>query len=167
MSSSQETYGDDFGAERMWGLKELPLPDQIGLWPPAPGWYVVAALLVILFGYWCWNRYQKWKHDAYRRDGITAIEAMRADSSELQRLPFLLRRTALQTYPRTDVASLRGAEWIAWLNGSAGRDVFADVDADTFDSLTYQSTPTCPQGQDLQRILDGARYWMRNHRAAV
>jgi hypothetical protein len=167
MASTQETYGDNFGAERMWGLKELPLPEPIGLWPLAPGWYFVASLLLILFGYWCWRRYLAWRHNAYRREGVVAIEAMRADSAALQRLPFLLRRTALITCPRADVASLRGTNWIAWLNGSAGQDLFVEADADLFDKIIYQAAPVIPHRKDVDRILEGASYWMRNHRAAV
>ena len=167
MASTQDIYGDDFGAERMWGLRELPYPEDIGWWPLAPGWYAIAALLVVLLAVWVWRRYLIWKRNAYRRDGLLAIRTMRTNSAQLRQLPFLLRRTALIGYPRADVASLRGAQWIAWLNGSAGRDVFEDADAARFDALTYQSGTEPVQGDELQRMLDGASYWMRNHRAAV
>lgn len=167
MSSSQDVYGEDFGAERMWGLKELAPPEPVGLWPLAGGWYVVAAILIVLLGFVFWRRYRAWKRNAYRRRGVALISAMSADPELLRQLPFLLRRTALLAHPRADVASLRGKEWIAWLNGVADRDVFSVSDASCFDAMVYQASFALPERPERQRLIDGARQWMKYHRAAV
>ena len=46
-SNSQQSAAEIFGSDRMWGLKELDLPEPVSWWPQTPGWYVLAALLVV------------------------------------------------------------------------------------------------------------------------
>ena len=30
-------------------LNDIVIPDPVAWWPPAPGWYVLAAILLIIF----------------------------------------------------------------------------------------------------------------------
>ena len=36
-----------FGSDRMWGLKELPLPEPVSWWPQTTGWYVLGSLIFL------------------------------------------------------------------------------------------------------------------------
>ena len=166
MASTRELYGDDFGAERMWGLQELPLPDAVGWVPLAPGWYIVLTLAVGLIAWWARRRYLAWRLDAYRRAALVELQQMR-DPESLRVLPQLLRGAALAAFPRAQVASLRGNAWIAWLNGTAGRDLFLDGDAATLDALVYSRDTVQPSAEETARLRDAASQWMRHHRAAI
>ena len=48
-------------------LRDLHLPDAIGWWPLAPGWWVVIALVAALLGYILWRVYKHWQFNAPRR----------------------------------------------------------------------------------------------------
>jgi len=37
---------NEFGSDRMWGLKELPPPDPVSWSPQSSGWLFVAALVL-------------------------------------------------------------------------------------------------------------------------
>jgi len=165
---AQETQAELFGSDRMWGLKELPLPEPVTWWPQTAGWAVLAVALLILLawaGYRVWRRIQR---NAYRREGLVRLEAMKSDRSALSELPLLLRRSALQAAPRRNVAGLRGTDWIDWLNASAGRQLFGEGDAVILDELAYaQDNDRAADDASVQHVLEASREWMRSHRAAV
>lgn len=167
MDSSRDRFGDDFGGERMWGLKELPLPESPPWWPVAPGWYFVAGFVLLLLAYLVWRQYRAWRRNQYRRDALAQLSRMTPDPGEAKKLPFLLRRTALLAYPRVQVASLRGREWMSWLNGSAGSDIFVAEDADTLDKLAYAPDRALPAADQVARAIAAARRWTRLHRAGL
>ena len=167
MATSEETFGSEFGAERMWGLQELGPPVTPPMFPPAPGWYIVAVLVLIAVLYLAYRLHRRHRANRYRRTAIAEIARMRTKHSNLPQLPALLRCTALIAFPRAEVAGLRGNAWIAWLNGSAGENVFADSDADLLDGLVYARTPTLPSDEQAANLLDAAESWVRGHRAHV
>jgi hypothetical protein len=163
MDSTRDRYGDDFGGEQMWGLKELAYPDAIPFWPQTAGWLVVGILLLALLGWFAWRLRRRWLHNAYRREALSSIAAMDADPTLAKRLPFILRRSALAAYDRSVVASLRGADWVHWLNETAEREVFKPDAADTLDRLAY-SNADVSRGE-IEPLLAASRDWLRHHRA--
>jgi len=163
MDSTRDRFGDDFGGEQMWGLKELAYPDAIPFLPQTVGWLVVVILLLALLGWLAWRARKRWLKNAYRREALSSIEAMRADPAGAAQLPFILRRSALAAYERCDVASLRGAEWMGWLNESAGRELFPGDAAAILDRLAYSREALSPA--EIEPLLVASREWVRLHRA--
>ena len=71
---------------------------------------------------------------------------------------------------RQDVASLRGRDWIAWLNASSGKTLFDDEAAALIDQLPYATPTSLAVLRDeprTQKLLDASQTWVREHRAAV
>jgi len=166
VTSSAERFGDDFGAERMWGLKELAYPDPVPFLPLTPGWWVLAAVLFLFACYLFWWAKQHRQRNAYRRSGIAHLRHLSASKDNLDQLPFILRKAALVAYPRADVASLSGEAWRQWLNQSAGREVFSEAQASMLDVLAYQSGGNSRvAAADADRLLHAGISWMRLHRA--
>ena len=48
-------------------LRDLHLPEAIGWWPLAPGWWVELAIVVVALGYGAWRMYKRWRFHAPRR----------------------------------------------------------------------------------------------------
>jgi hypothetical protein len=163
MDSTQDRFGDDFGGEQMWGLKELAYPDAISFLPQTIGWLVVALVVLTLLAWLGWRARKRWLNNAYRREAVASIEAMRMDPAAAAQLPFILRRSALAAYERRDVASLRGAEWTGWLNESAGRELFTADASLLLDRLAYGREALSPA--DIEPLLAASRDWVRLHRA--
>ena len=65
----------------------------------------------------------------------------------------ILKRTALVAYPRTDVASLSGSAWLAWLAETGGRPVPAAVDRspDDWESSPNTSADECRRSRRVRR----------------
>jgi Domain of unknown function (DUF4381) len=112
-------------------LRDLHLPEAIGWWPLAPGWWLVLALcatgIVLLI-----RRYLRARSGAAaRRHALRRLAQLTADfeshrdavafSSGLSRL---LRRTMLAYAPRQDVAGLTGNDWLVWLDQDLDRPLF-------------------------------------------
>ncbi len=109
-------------------LRDIHLPEAIGWWPPAPGWWLltVSMVLIVLLLHRGWRRLRA------RRYGIRAqararFQALRqeyarsGDQGQLVRgLSVLLRRACLSVYPRTEVAGLAGERWLKHLDRGLG-----------------------------------------------
>lgn len=104
-------------------LKDLHLPETIGWWPLAPGWWILAALVVTGLTYLAWRWYRAWRFNAPRRFALRELAKFEAayldhhDPVTLgKQLSELLRRSMLAYAPRGHMAGLTGEAWLAWLD---------------------------------------------------
>lgn len=110
-------------------LRDIHLPDPVGWWPPAPGWWLLSfvTLASIAFALWLWRRRQR---STIKKLALRELELIAADSGDVgakpQRLAILLRRVCLSTYPREDVAGLAGDAWLSFLDGTLGDRRFSE-----------------------------------------
>lgn len=163
-----ESSAELFGSDRMWGLKELPLPEPVSWWPQTPGWYLLGTALLLVLVWLGWKLWLRYQRNSYRREGMARLNGMASDPQALKDLPFLLRRSALQAAPRKDVASLRGDDWLAWLDDSAGRKLFEQTDAEALDELSFAGeNDRSLDDVSAQRLIEASKVWMRSHRAAI
>ena len=108
-------------AELLAQLADIRLPEPVGIWPPAPGWWILAALLVagIYFGghklFVWWRRRRFCQHALLELDRIFDELALAGpEDSDTARLRYansfnsVLRRVALVHFPNSAVASLGG-----------------------------------------------------------
>lgn len=167
-ATMEQSSAELFGSNRMWGLKELPLPEPVGWMPQTAGWYGVGLLLLLVFAVLGWRLWKRYKRDAYRREGLLRLEEMSVQPGTPHDLPFLLRRSALCLGERGDVAGLRGEAWIEWLNESAGKRLFHDHDAHLLDDLAFGPANGAEQkNDDVVNLIETSKIWMRIHRAAI
>lgn len=102
-------------------LRDIHLPEAVGLWPLAPGWWLLIALLIgaIVVG----TIYLRRRHqsNAFKRQAINQLHALEAIREQdglayVQQLNALLKQTALSVHPRADVAGLSGQQWLQYLD---------------------------------------------------
>ncbi|WP_421999197.1 DUF4381 domain-containing protein [Reyranella sp.] len=137
-------------------LRDLALPPDVSLWPPAPGWWVLAAallalvLLVVLAGV------QRYWRNAYRREALRMLaDAAASDISAV------LKRAALVAWPRAEVAPLSGEAWLAFLDRSGRTTAFSSGPGRAIETLAFGGSATASE-QDGARLA--ARAWLRDHR---
>lgn len=102
------------------------------LWPPAPGWWLLAGLLLVLLAgaaVWSWRHYRQYR---FRHNVLLEIEHVinsysKDNSSDyLGQIGVLLRRIALRRFPAEQVASLTGGDWLQFLDATGGGGAFSN-----------------------------------------
>jgi len=154
--------------EQALPLRDLHLPEPIGWWPLAPGWWVVLALLAVALGYLAWRRYRAWVLNAPRRFALRELARIEAEYLEHRdpvvlgkQLSELLRRGMLAYAPRADVAGLTGEDWLAWLDSGMPVPYFHTEGGKSLLTLPYRD----PQGDfsdiDVGALLAAVRMRLR------
>ena len=113
-------------------LRDLHLPGPIENWPPAPGWWILAFLGIVLVCYILLLLYRFWKSKQYRREGLRALEKLKQSyeassdtSNYLEEYSQLLKRVSFSCFSRNEVASLSGESWVAFLDQSGDTKEFS------------------------------------------
>ncbi|CAI8886786.1 DUF4381 domain-containing protein [Methylocaldum szegediense] len=105
-------------------LRDIHLPEPISWWPPAIGWWIVAAIAILSIATATWL-IRRWRQATVTKLALRELDRLEKDSSlgmteKLRRLSVLLRRVGLSTFPREDVAGLTGEAWLEWLDRPFG-----------------------------------------------
>lgn len=112
-------------------LRDIHLPAPVSWWPPAPGWWALLVLVVLVLaalGVWRYVRTRRARLDI-RAAGLIELHKLRdtynhdGDGHRLARdLSVLLRRLSLNAYPDAQVAGLINNDWLTFLDRHAGDD---------------------------------------------
>lgn len=103
-------------------LQDIHLPPEIGLWPPAWGWWVLALLIIVSISAILFFIKRKKSRNAYRALAIAELNSIHKkyadeqNSEYLQNLSIVLRRTALSGFGSQFKANLKGQDWLQWLD---------------------------------------------------
>lgn len=153
-------------ADPLSGLNPLREPTAVGWWPPAPGWWLLLALVVTALTLLCLWLLRRHQRNAYRRQGMRALQDIRVQWQEssdagqcLSQTNALLKAVALQAYPQRDVAAASGEHWQQFLNAQIGAPRHFTLRA--LESQ-YQANV---EDIDLEQHLDLAAHWITNHRS--
>ena len=141
-------------------LRGLHLPDAIGWWPIAPGWWVIIVLF--LAGLFLLSRHvvRQRSETAARRYALREFERATsafAEHGDPVRLGSeaseILRRTMLAYAPRSDVAGLTGEEWLEWLDRDLPEPRFSKGPGRSLLDLPYRNPETVAESVDIGGML--------------
>ena len=112
-------------------LREIHLPESVGWWPPAPGWWLLPVLLLLGLGAAWFSRllYRRRKYSAINmaRKELAAIRSRYAADRDAGRcvrsVSGLLRRVSISVFPRAESAGLTGDDWVAFLQSGNSQKV--------------------------------------------
>lgn len=149
-------------------LHDIHMPDPIGWWPLAPGWYgllllTLMALLALVFFF---SRH--YFNGRAKRQALLILKTYQQQypkelngQQSAARVSELLKRVALRYFPRAQVASLQGEAWVKFLNEtSKGLDFY---------SLRQElvEMPYRPVVEsDLQPLFIMAEKWIKQRRGS-
>ena len=118
-------------AELLAQLADIHLPEPVGYWPPAPGWWILAPLIVV--GLWLGGRrlVATWRRRRHCRQALLELEGIfdafaLAETDEpgaerprcVNAFNSVLRRVALTHFPESTVARLGGEDWLRFLRNN-------------------------------------------------
>jgi hypothetical protein len=142
-------------------LRDIHLPDPVSWWPPAPGWWIVAALLMVgagLAAIVAWRRRTRVQRRALAMlDGLQRRYRGDGDAAALARgLSTLLRRLALECAPRREVAGLTGNRWLEWLDRGLPGEPFSRGIGRLLTDAPYRPSPALAPG-DVNELIELSR----------
>jgi len=146
-------------------LKDIHSAPPVPWWPPAPGWWVLAFLLLVLL-VWVGRRLLDRYKDHRRRKQMLAwvehlnetIDPRLQPQAYLATLNRIFKLVALRAFPERHCAAMAGQEWVGFLTGEMSKSKSAG-------SLSVlASGPYDPAPQfDPDIMSELTRYWIRRH----
>lgn len=149
-------------------LRDIHLPEAVGLWPLAPGWWLLLMLGSLAIAFLVWYALKRKRAKRYRTQAEAELEASylnfqrsKDTSAYIRSSQEILRRTALYRYAdrRANIAPLYGSEWIHFLDSCINKQLFSTTFGEALNDAHYQRT-TAIDAAELHR---SALYWLRHH----
>lgn len=145
-------------------LRDLHLPETIGWWPLAPGWWIVIGLLLIVLGFGL-QRYRRYRaRNAARRHALARLDELLTEYETRRNVVAfsagvseLLRRTMLAYAPRKNVAGLTGEEWLAWLDKDLVHPQFVTGPGRKLIELPYRNPDSQEIDADVYAMVTAVR----------
>jgi hypothetical protein len=141
-------------------LQDYHLPDPVGWWPPAPGWWLLTLVGALSLLWATRLLLHRWRRGAARRRALRELRDLSQTHAAnpdrgalLQRLSQLLRRFALARFPRDQVAGLSGERWLAFLEDHGRDGGFLDGPGRLLVDAAYRPDPDTAQLPDLLRLV--------------
>lgn len=109
-------------------LQPIHLPADVSAWPPAPGWWIVFAMILALLAA-AFLGYRRYRRLAFRREALTLLAELekQQDQAPLQLIDAvsaLLKRVAITVHGREKVAGRTGDSWLQFLDASGRTNGF-------------------------------------------
>jgi hypothetical protein len=151
-------------------LRDIHLPGNPGLWPPAPGWWLVAVIGLALLAWLTIVALRRYRVHRRRRRilfelaGLERELASEPTPDALARMAVLLRRLALTRFPRERVAGLSGSAWLGFLDETGGSGRFAAGPGRVLGAGPYQRS--LPSDLDAPRLVALVREWVATNAGA-
>jgi uncharacterized protein DUF4381 len=153
-------------------LHDIVVPPLAPWWPPAPGWYWVLGIVLVLTFALLFRLTLWWQHNRYRRDALAELATHeRALTDPVRRaeavsaMAELLKRAALTAFPREQVASLTGPRWFAFLDQTGRTTAFAAGSGATLEQAAYDPrTVAALDNAAAKELASVVRHWLAHHR---
>jgi hypothetical protein len=145
-------------------IRDLHLPEAVGWWPLAPGWWLLIAIAACAVFLALRKAYRARVESAARRHALRQLERYSRDYVRHgdgvlfgTQLSELLRRTMLAYAPRAEVAGLTGEEWLRWLDRDLDRSHFLEGDGRQLIEWPYRRPGTQFDQSDAAALVDTVR----------
>ena len=120
-------------------LADIHLPEPVSYWPPAIGWWILAAIALVLLAL-LFRKFAKIRrqqkicqyavaelqrcYDSYSQADPATIDQSKLDY--VNQFNTVVRRVALVHFPQANVASLDGASWVDFIRQKGESSLMTD-----------------------------------------
>lgn len=149
-------------------LRDIHLPQATGFWPPAPGWWLLAVLIItaIVVVLYLWLQHRR--RNRYRRQAVAELKATQRDAQhtaeDLQQLNQLLKRTLLASPSAPPAAGLTGTRWLRFLDASGDTTEFTSGPGQLLAVHPYAERElTDAERQQIPQLVSAVKRWILTH----
>jgi len=147
-------------------LHDIIVPEPIGFFPLAPGWVMVALLLLALFFHFSVHAYKRYKKSLYKREALAELGKYTQESrEETLALLALAKRVAIVVYGRVVIAKLTGEEWWDFMEKHSKAKVSKELRIELSHLLyseSYQSSSA-----EYRAIKKFVTTWIKTHKGSL
>ncbi len=145
-------------------IRDLHLPELIGWWPLAPGWWVLIALAMVGLALLARHYFKSRARGKARRHALQQLEHLLCEYEQngdavgfAAAVSALLRRTMLAYAPRAEIAGMTGDEWLAWLDRDLAHRQFVNGPGRMLLDLPYRPRDTDIPGAEIYALVTAVR----------
>lgn len=137
-------------------LADIHLPEPVSLWPPAPGWWILAILVLVLALWASRKGFAASRRSKIKAQALAELERCYSNyandlgndsSNDSNRLMLryvneansVLKRVALVHFPGTAVAGLGGPEWVDFIRDNGESGLLTSENADALSHGRFQT----------------------------
>ena len=144
-------------------LRDIHLPDAVGWWPPAPGWWLVACLTIaaglLLVRWFRGLRVRQLPRRLFRSQLNRILESDRPDGEKVGEISALLKSLLMDRFGREKIARLQGQDWVAFLDKTTrSGSEFSQGPGSVLADAQYR--PEC--NLDTRSLGDFLKQWSRS-----
>ena len=139
-------------------LHDIHLPAPIGWWPPAPGWWILAGLLLLIpIFIWGFSRFRQRRK--MQRLALQQLEKLTdlPETELLTAISRLLRQAAISHFPQQDCAGLSGQSWLEFLDRPLNDRPFSTGVGRCLSDAPYQPEVRV----DSKVLIELCRRWLK------
>ncbi len=144
-------------------LNDIVMPDSVGFWPPAPGWWIIAGLIIVfLLAGWLLLRWRHKRRQAKQplSDALQQLHSMLSEEPALTpelcaTINETLKIYCRQRYPKA--LALYGSDWSAFLRQHS--QAFTDNQQQLLASGPY--LPPEKISGSAAELLQSAQQWLQ------
>ena len=153
-------------------LHDIISPHSASWLPPAPGWYALGLSIFLLCSWFSVQKYLTWKRNQYRREALKELGELQkqlTDSEKYQQLlpqlSELVKRTAIAAYGRSQIASLTGEDWFAFLDKTVATHLFTKGNGRLLQDCSYQPPAQLLKfnNEQVAGLQKSVSYWIKKH----
>lgn len=131
------------------------------------GWKIIFGFLAIVLLFLAFKLFRRYQKNIYRRKAVKDIQDLVKDKPEvsgalISQIMFLLKQTALETYGRKTVASVKGEDWLNFLDDKAAKPLFINNRSVIF-SAVYKNEFHKNENFNINHFAEASINWIKHH----
>lgn len=146
-------------------LRDIHLPESVAFWPLAYGWWILVFMIIAMIALTVFFYLRT------RRNRLSAITMARHECSRInneyqehndalrlvKQVSILMRRLSISLFPRTQVASLTGDEWLRFLDEQIPGPVFIAAKGSVLIDAPYREKIN---RDDAEELMNNCELWI-------